>query len=113
MSLDDSESTALAVRRATATPLWKGFITLVKYRTLRNYRSAEFLGPRLGDKVIFALLISTIYWGVGDSLTPTSYLNVASMLFMWSILPACVAASSQPHLIYILLHTFICSTFFL
>jgi len=28
-----------------------------QYRTLVNYRSPEFLGPRIGDKVIFSLLV--------------------------------------------------------
>ena len=29
----------------------------LQYRTLVNYRSPEFLGPRIGDKVVFSLLV--------------------------------------------------------
>ena len=29
----------------------------LQYRTLRNYRSMEYLGPRLFDKIIFAIVI--------------------------------------------------------
>ena len=36
--LSKDQKAALNVKRATATPLWKGFVTLVKYRTVRNYK---------------------------------------------------------------------------
>jgi hypothetical protein len=37
-TLSKEQREAMATTRATATPLWKGFATLVKYRTARNYR---------------------------------------------------------------------------
>lgn len=40
------------------TPWWWGLKTLVKYRTSKNYRDGEFLGPRIGDKIM-------IRWGEG------------------------------------------------
>ena len=40
MKLNKEQQTALEVKRATGTPLWKGFATLVKYRTTRNYKYA-------------------------------------------------------------------------
>ena len=30
----------------------------MQYRTVSNYKSPEFLGPRIGDKFIFSLLVS-------------------------------------------------------
>ncbi len=36
-----------------------------QFRTLSNYRDPQFLGPRIGDKLIFSLLIMSLYWKVG------------------------------------------------
>jgi hypothetical protein len=47
----------LAVQRETVTPLWWGLKTLVKYRTPRNYKDPEFLGPRIGDKLLMTTLM--------------------------------------------------------
>lgn len=47
----------LAVTRETVTPIWWGLKTLVKYRTPRNYRDPEFLGPRIGDKLLMTSLV--------------------------------------------------------
>jgi ATP-binding cassette, subfamily G (WHITE), member 2 len=93
MNLSEADKKELQVKRATSTPLWKGFITLVKYRTARNYRNPEFLGPRIGDKVIFTLLMGTLYLGIGDDLEPSNYINIAAVLFMWCTMPACVPIS--------------------
>lgn len=90
MNLSDADKADLKVTRATTTPLWKGFITLVKYRTTRNYRNPEFLAPRIGDKLIFTFLIGTLYLGIGDKLRPDNYMNIAAVLFMWCTMPAYV-----------------------
>lgn len=34
---------------------------------MRNYQSMEYLGPRLFDKIIFALVIMSLYFGIGDN----------------------------------------------
>ena len=39
---------------------------LLKYRMATHYKSGEFLGPRIGDKLIFGLLIMTLYWDIGS-----------------------------------------------
>eukprot|EP00892_Ulva_mutabilis_P005857 jgi/Ulvmu1/3643/UM017_0057.1 len=98
MRLTEAEQSQLSVKRATTTPLWKGLLTLVKYRTTRNYRNPEFLGPRIGDKFIFSILVATLYLGIGDDLVGTNYLNISAVLFMWSTLPAFGAASYVPAL---------------
>lgn len=89
----------LAVKRATVTPFWSALKTLVKYRTTRNYRNAEFLGPRIGDKLIFSLLIMTLYWSIGDDIDADNFINISSVLFMWSTLPAFGAASYVPSIV--------------
>jgi ATP-binding cassette, subfamily G (WHITE), member 2 len=85
----------LKVKRATSTPLWKGLAVLIKYRTSRNYRNPEFLGPRIGDKLIFSFLVATLYLGLGDKFKPSNYLNIAAIMFMWSTLPACAPTFSN------------------
>ena len=100
MELTKEQAADLQVKRSTTTPLWKGFLTMVQYRTKKNYVNPEFLGPRVADKLIFALLIATLYLGIGDDLEPSNYLNIAAVLFMWTTLPACAA---QPLLLSALL----------
>jgi hypothetical protein len=39
---------------------------LLKYRTVKNYKSVGFVAPRFGDKIFFSLLIMSLYWGIGD-----------------------------------------------
>ena len=41
--------------------------SLLQYRTLRNYCCMEYLGPRLFDKIIFAVVIMSLYLGIGDN----------------------------------------------
>jgi hypothetical protein len=38
-----------------------------QYRTTHNYRSAEFLAPRLADKLMVGLLVMTLYLGIGNN----------------------------------------------
>lgn len=51
---DEATRKDLAVKRETVTPFWWALRTLLRYRTLKNYRSGEFLGPRVADKLIFS-----------------------------------------------------------
>lgn len=78
-----------------ATPLWKGVATIVKYRTMRNHCDPEFLLQRFSDKVIFSILMATLYRGIGSDLVPSNYLNIASVLYMWTAMPACGSLSAS------------------
>ena len=97
--LDEDARRELQVKRETATPFWWGIRTLLSYRTTRNYRNPAFLGPRLGDKLIFSILFFTIYWAKGAVLATDNVNNVAGMLLMWVILPAFGAASYIPAIV--------------
>ncbi|EFN50715.1 hypothetical protein CHLNCDRAFT_142571 [Chlorella variabilis] len=97
--LDPATKKDLAVRRATTVPTWKALKTLFMYRTVKNYRSPDFLGPRVADKLIFSLIIMTLFWGIGDNLASTNLPNVSAMLFMWVVLPAFGAASYVPSIV--------------
>lgn len=97
--IDDATMKDLSIKRATVTPFFSALKTLIKYRTTRNYRDPAFLGPRIGDKVIFSLLIGTLYWGVGSDADSSNVINVAGVLFMWTTLPAFGAASYVPAIV--------------
>eukprot|EP01024_Parvocaulis_polyphysoides_P058991 TRINITY_DN6370_c0_g1_i6.p1 TRINITY_DN6370_c0_g1~~TRINITY_DN6370_c0_g1_i6.p1 ORF type:complete len:630 (+),score=106.23 TRINITY_DN6370_c0_g1_i6:31-1920(+) len=89
----------LSVSRATTTPFFFALKTMLKYRTTKNFRDPEFLGPRLGDKVIVAFILFTLYWGVGDDYGEgdvDNVVNIAAILFMWNALPAFGAAAYVP-----------------
>jgi ATP-binding cassette subfamily G (WHITE) protein 2 len=97
--LDEATKKELAVKRETVTPFWYGLKTLLKYRTTKNYRNPEFLGPRVGDKLIFSILLFTLYWGKGNILTADNVINISGILFMWVNLPAFGAASYIPAIV--------------
>ncbi|KAI3436016.1 hypothetical protein D9Q98_002073 [Chlorella vulgaris] len=99
IDLDPETKKDLAVKRATTVPTWKGLKTLFQYRTTKNYRSPDFLGPRVADKLIFSLIIMSLFWGIGDELNSTNIPNVTAMLFMWVVLPAFGAASYVPSIV--------------
>ena len=84
---------------STTVPGWFAFWVMAKYRTRKNYADGEYLGPRLGDKIFIALLIFTLYFGIGDDHGPANVVNISSMLFMWTTLPAFGAASYVPQIV--------------
>lgn len=95
----------LNARSGTTVHTLYGLRTLFLYRTLKNYSDPEYLGPRLGDKILTTFIIFTLYWGIGNDydtsvkpLTTETELpySVLSMLFMWTTLPAFGAASYVP-----------------
>ena len=89
----------LATASSTTVPGWFAFWVMAKYRTRKNYADGEYLGPRLGDKIFIALLIFTLYFGIGDDHGPANVVNISSMLFMWTTLPAFGAASYVPQIV--------------
>jgi ABC-type multidrug transport system ATPase subunit len=89
----------LSVKRDTVTPSWWALRTLFKYRTLKNYKNPEFLGPRVGDKLIFSIIIFTLYLSIGDDFSSKNLTNISAVLFMWCTLPAFGAASYVPAIV--------------
>ena len=89
----------LAATSSTVVPGWFAFYVMAKYRTRKNYRDGEYLGPRLGDKVFIAFLIFTLYFNLGKDHDPANVVNISSMLFMWCTLPAFGAASYVPQIV--------------
>ena len=73
--------------------------TLLKYRTTRNYRNAQFVGARCAGQLIFAAVLATMYYDQGRSMTLESQINVSSMLFMNNVLPAFAAGAYLPSIL--------------
>jgi len=98
VDLPDSVVRELATRRETVTPAWWALLTMVRFRTRKNYADAEFLGPRVGDKMILSAVIVTLYLGVGRIWRTDNYINMAAVLFMFVVMPAFSAAAYVPAL---------------
>mmetsp|Transcript_20283 Transcript_20283/g.28311 ORF Transcript_20283/g.28311 Transcript_20283/m.28311 type:complete len:604 (+) Transcript_20283:493-2304(+) len=75
-----------------------GMKTIFRYRTLTHYSSGEFIGPRLGDKIIFSLLILSLYYGIGDKTDIQDMQSTASMLYFIVAILGYGAASFTPSL---------------
>ena len=96
---DDEASRKLRVDSSTTVPFAHALWTMMKFRTRKNYKDGEYLGPRLGEKVFLSFLIFTLYWGIGDDHNPDNVVNVSSALFMWTTLPAFGAAAYVPQIV--------------
>ena len=87
----------LEVPAAMPGPL-KQLATLLRFRMVCHYKDGEFLGPRIGDKIIFGLLILSLYWGIGDEKDTQSIQSTASLLYFISALCGYGAAAYVPSL---------------
>ena len=73
-------------------------VVLLKYRALAHLKDAEFMGTRFGDKTIFALLILSLYFGIGEETDPQSISSVSSLLFFIAAICGFGAAAFVPTL---------------
>jgi len=60
----------LGATQATTTPAWWGVRTMLAYRTSRDYMDPDFLGPRVIDRALLSVIITTLYWKVGGNASP-------------------------------------------
>ena len=72
--------------------------TLLRYRMVTHYKDGEYLGPRIGDKLIFGLLILSLYFGIGDETDTQSIQSTSSLLYFVSALCGYGAAAFVPSL---------------
>ena len=54
--------------------------TLLRYRMVTHSKDGEYLGPRIGDKVLFGVLILSLYWNIGSKKDLQSIQSTAAML---------------------------------
>ncbi len=56
---------------------------LLLHRTSRNYRTLAYLAPRLFDKIGFASLVITVFWGIGEPSDCSRPLAVCRLSGSW------------------------------
>lgn len=76
---------------------------LLRYRTSANYKFPDFMAPRIAPMVLFGLIISSLYYKVGEDAKDPSNVaargNVAAALFMSTALPSFTAAGYMPSIV--------------
>jgi ATP-binding cassette, subfamily G (WHITE), member 2 len=86
--LEDAASNAnqdLSTRRQTATPWWWALLQMARFRTRYNYTNYAYISSRIGDKLILAIVIVTLYLNVGRIWRPDNYINMAAVLFAFVV----------------------------
>jgi len=86
--------------------LWSSYC-IIKHRMKANYRMPNFLIPRIFDKLVFAIVIFTLYWEVGKPVDNPSVeqdlattLQITTSLFMWGVMPVFGSISVIPSIFY-------------
>ena len=81
------------------TPPWWGLKVLLQYRTLRNYRTPEYLAAHLFDKFGFALVLLSLFWSKGDDFTMINVPVQISLIFLLVAAPAWGAVAYVPSIV--------------
>ena len=89
----------LATRSSTTTPVWWGVRTILKYRARRDFVDISYLGPRVLDKIVLALIIMSLYWKVGANKAQSNVNNLTAVLFLWAIMPGYASSAYTPSLV--------------
>jgi len=85
---------------AVATSPAHGVLTLLRFRSRKNVSDGEFVGARLGDKLVYGLVIGSLYFNEGLNRRDDGHAqNVASLLWMSVVLPGYGAAAYIPSLV--------------
>lgn len=94
--LSESQRGYLAVKRATVTPSWYAFRTLVKYRMRADLKDPLWMGSRLAEKLVMGFILFSLYWHVGKDLSEGNIYNIVAVLFMWTVVVAYSATAYMP-----------------
>eukprot|EP00793_Prasinoderma_coloniale_P003518 PRCOL_00002892-RA len=76
----------------------RAIAVLLRYRGLRNLRSPRWIAPRLMDKIVYALVTMSLFWGVAARTDPGSIQSTVAVLFQLTALTAFSAAIYVPQL---------------
>ena len=69
---------------------------LLQYRTLRNYRSPLYVLPRVLEKLLFAAVVLSLYYGKGTDFSTLNIPVLSSLLFLMVLAPICGAVMYLP-----------------
>ena len=86
----------LNTKKAVGNPNWWTIKILLKYRMKADYKSPLFWCARIVDKAIFAFIIGSLYWGVGQGANQEDVQNSSAALFMWALLPSFASITFLP-----------------
>ncbi|KAG1671781.1 hypothetical protein FOA52_000158 [Chlamydomonas sp. UWO 241] len=81
------------------TPWYTSLGVLLRYRTLTNYRTLDYLGPRMFDKIIFAVIMMMLYFQKGDDFVSSNVPNMAALMYLCVAQPAWGAVAFIPAII--------------
>ena len=85
---------------AVATSLPHGVFTLLRYRSLRSFGDIEYVMTRLGDKVLYGLVMMSLFWGEGRKKRDAdAAMNSAGVLWFVTVLTGYGAAVYMPQLV--------------
>ena len=78
-------------------------LTLLKFRTTKNYKSIDFVMSRAAGQILFSIVQFSLFWEIGkangDDMDQANQLNVASLLYMLNILPSFGASGYMPSIV--------------
>ena len=83
-------------------------ICIIRHRLKADYRMIDYTMPRILEKAMFAVIIMTLYWGIGKPVDDESLsldeslanpLQINTALFMWGLLPAFGTVSVIPSIV--------------
>jgi hypothetical protein len=69
---------------------------LLWYRTMRNYCSPAYVLPRLCEKLLFAVVVLSLYHGKGADFSTLNAPVLSSLLFLSVLGPSCGAMIYLP-----------------
>jgi len=86
--------------QVVATGFWQGFKTLFYYRSRRSFVDPEYIGARLGDKILYGFIMATLWWGEASRQRRDDQVNnVLGLLWFICVLPGYGASAYIPQLI--------------
>ena len=74
----------------------QAILILLKYRALTDYRDPVYLGPRIGDKLVFSLIVLTLYLGEGGEMAPAKVRSLEQSLAVSGPLGTLLGLSGSP-----------------
>ena len=96
LTLERDSNDSVHAKPMAAPRQLRALKTLLQYRMLTHYKSGQFLGPRIGDKIFMATLILSLYWGIGNNTDLQSIQSTAALLYFVITLCGYGAAAFVP-----------------
>ena len=78
---------------------WYSLRILIRYRAVKNLSDLSFWLTRSIDKSVIVLLLCTLYYSLGDNMTPDNYFELSALMFIWSTFSATGALVYVPRLV--------------